>query len=63
MLKKIFTFNKEFDTLNPGEFDNKYKDIKYFGIKKDSFNELRSQVIVLYYNSEDDFAVILKTNE
>ena len=63
MLKKVFTFDKEFDTLDSAKFDDKYNDIEYFWINYDSFDGLRSQVKVLYYNSEDDFAVILKTNE
>lgn len=63
MLKKVFKFAKSFDNLDPAKFDEKYDNIKYFGIDDDSNYELRSQVKVLYYNSEDDFAVILKTNE
>jgi hypothetical protein len=30
MLKKVFTFDKEFDTLDPAKFDDKYNDIEYF---------------------------------
>jgi hypothetical protein len=63
MLKKVFKFAKAFDIYDPGMFDDKYDNIKYFGIKSSSPDELRSQVKVLYYNSEDDFAVILTTNE
>ena len=63
MLKKVFKFVKAFDIYDPGMFDDKYDNIKYFGIKSSSPGELRSQVKVLYYNSEDDFAVILTTNE
>lgn len=63
MLKKVFKFAKTFDNLDPAKFDEKYDNIKYFWIDDDSNYELRSQVKVLYYNSEDDFAVSLETNE
>ena len=63
MLKKIFKFTQAFDKWDPEPFDDKYENIKYFWIKASSSSNLDSQVDVLYYNSEDDFAVILKTNE
>ena len=63
MLKKVFNFENDFDELENGTFGTKYKDIKYFGINEDSNYKLYSQVEVLYYNSETDFAVILNTKE
>ena len=63
MLKKVFKFAKAFDKLDPEPFDDKYENIKYFWIKGSSSSSLYSQVDVLYYNSEDDFAVSLETNE
>ena len=63
MLKKVFNFEKEFDELDKWYFDDKYKDIEYFWIDSDSSHKLYSQVNVLYYNSEDDFAVSLITKE
>ena len=63
MLKKIFKFAQAFDKLDPEPFDDKYENIKYFWIKSSSSSSLYSQVDVLYYNSEDDFAVSLTTNE
>ncbi len=63
MLKKVFNFEKEFDVLDKWNFDGKYKDIEYFWIDDDSSSELYSQVNVLYYNSDNDFAVILETKE
>lgn len=63
MLKKEFNFKNDFDELENGSFGEKYKDIKYFGIDKKSNSKLYSQVEVLYYNSENDFAVILNTKE
>lgn len=63
MLKKVFNFEKEFDILDKWDFNGKYKDIEYFWINRDSSYELYSQVDVLYYNSDNDFAVVLKTKE
>ena len=63
MLKKEFNFENDFDELKNGSFGEKYKDIKYFGIDKNSNSKLYSQVKVLYYNSESDFSVILNTKE
>jgi len=63
MLKKEFQFEKAFEELENGKFGN-YENVKYFGIKKSSeSDELRNQVKVLFYNSKDDFAIILKTKQ
>ena len=63
MLKKEFQFEKSFEELENGKFAD-YENISFFGINKDSKNEeLRNQVVVLYYNSKDDFAIKLKTKE
>ena len=63
MLKKEFQFEKAFDELQDGKF-GKYDNVKYFGINKNNKNEeLRKQVVVLYYNSKDDFAIKLKTKQ
>jgi len=63
MLYKKFKFENKFDELKNGMFGTKYKDIKYFGIDGSSDEKLYSQVDVLYYNSEKDFAIILNTEE
>lgn len=63
MLKKEFNFKNDFDELENGTFGENYKDIKYFGIDKNSSSNLYSQVEILYYNSESDFAIILNTKE
>ena len=63
MLKKIFKFENVFDQLDAWKFADKYNGIKYFWIKKSSNSSLHNQVYVFYYNSEDDFAVALKTKE
>lgn len=63
MLKKEFKFEKAFEELEEGNFEN-YNNVKYFGIKEDSEkDELRNQVSVLYYNSKEDFAIKLKTKQ
>ena len=63
MLKKIFKFENEFDELDNWKFNNKYNNIKYFWIDNDSSGKLYKQVYVYYYNSDEDFAVALKTKE
>lgn len=61
MLKKEFEFEYEFDTLENSVFADKYPNIKYFGIKNSTKDEVKNQVEVLYYNSKSDFAIKLKT--
>ena len=63
MLKKIFNFENAFDELDKWNFNGKYNNIEYFWIKWNSENTLRNQVYVYYYNSDDNFAVALKTKE
>ena len=63
MLKKIFKFENVFDQLDNWKFADKYKNIKYFWINRDSDSRLYRQVYVYYYNSDEDFAVALKTKE
>ena len=62
MLKKEFRFEKAFEELEKGRF-GKYNNVEYFGIKDDDTDELKKQVIVLYYNSSNDFAIKLKTKQ
>ena len=61
MLYRKFEFLQEFDKLDNGKFGNKYNDVKYFGIDKNTKNSVGNQIKVLYYNSRDDFAVIVNT--
>lgn len=61
MLYRKFEFLKEFDKLENGDFGNKYKDVKYFGIDKNTKDSVGNQIDVLYYNSKDDFAIIVNT--
>lgn len=60
MLKKDFEYAKQFDKLDNGTFE-KYNNVRYFGITGRTKDQVREQVEVLYYNSEDDFAVKIKT--
>ncbi len=60
MLYREFEFEKEFDKLSDGKF-GEYTGIKYFGIDKNTKDKVGNQIDVLYYNSKDDFAVILNT--
>ena len=63
MLKKIFKFENVFDQLDNWKFAEKHYNIKYFWIKWSSDSSLYKQVYVYYYNSDDNFAVALKTKE
>ena len=60
ILKKEFEFPKQFTELQNGKVGN-YENVKYFGIKSSTDENVREQVEVLYYNSKDDFAIKLKT--
>lgn len=61
MLYRKFEFLQEFDKLENGKFSNKYDNIQYFGIDKNTKDSVRNQIDVLYYNSKDDFAIIVNT--
>ena len=60
MLKKKFEYPKEFNKLENGTFEQ-YDNIRYFGIDAKTENEVREQIEVLYYNSEDNFALKINT--
>lgn len=62
MLKKEFEFPKVFTKLGEGTFGDR-QTATYFGIDKTTKSEVKNQVKVLYYNSEDDFAVKLLTKQ
>lgn len=61
MLYRKFEFLQEFDKLDNDKFGNEYKDVEYFGIDKNTENSVGNQITVLYYNSKDDFAVLINT--
>lgn len=63
MLKRNFKFEYPFDIITEeGAFKN-YMNVKYFGIDKNSSENLRDQVEVLYHNDDSDFAVKLETKD
>lgn len=62
MLKKDFKFLTAFDKLKPARFANTKGKVDYFGIDKNSESILRQTVRVLFYNSEDDFALSIRTD-
>ncbi len=64
MLKKKFEFENKFTKLNNGRFGS-YENVKYFGTDNDTDYIVKNQIKVLYYNSENEFAIKLytKTND
>lgn len=62
MLKKDFKFITAFDKLKPARFSKFFGKVNYFGIDENSDKILDDMVTVLFYDSEDDFAVSIKTN-
>lgn len=58
MLKKDFKFNYKFTELEEGEFNGK-GSARYFGAKASSEKQIKNQVNILYYENEDDFAIVL----
>lgn len=60
-LKKCFEYEHKFDELESGTFGKSKKDIDYFGITNKSSEYLRMQVKVLFYNSENDYAIMIHT--
>ena len=60
MLYREFEYENEFDKLPDGTF-GEYTGIKYFGIDKNTKDKVGNQIDVLYYNSKDDFAIVLNT--
>lgn len=78
MLKKEFNYLEKFPTLSDGFFGSKEEKesyaslneqdflkniVKYFGIDPTTGQEASKNIEVLFYNSESDFAVKLKTQE
>ena len=63
MLKKDFEFLEKFAKLDDGKFKGSEEDVKYFGIKDDSFFGLRQSLDVLFYDNPKNFAVALKTKQ
>lgn len=61
MLYRKFEFLEKFDKLDNGEFGNKYDNVEYFGIDGSTKNSVGNQIKVLYYNSQEDFAILINT--
>lgn len=62
MLYREFEYKSKFSVLDNAKF-GEYEDIKYFGVNKNSKEAVRKQIEVLFYNSENDFAVKIKTKD
>ena len=60
ILYREFEYKQRFTVLENSNFGN-YEDVKYFGVASNSSSEVRNQIIVLFYNSKDDFAIKLTT--
>lgn len=63
ILKKEFNYLEEFQRLEDGTFGSSDQNVKYFGIIPHVIDEARKNIGVLFYNSEEDFAIKLKTRE
>lgn len=64
MLKKDFQFLQAFDKLSPQAFgDDRDSTVEYFGINSDSNKKLYKNVEVMFYKSNNDFAVKLFTKD
>ena len=61
MLYRKFEFLQEFDKLDNDKFGNEYENVRYFGIDKNTKDSVGNQIRVLYYNSKDDFAILINT--
>lgn len=65
MLNKSFSFPKPFDKITQDniKFNGGNKNIKLFGIKNSSSEELNDNVKVMFYNTYQDFGVRINTIE
>lgn len=61
MLKKDFKFTYKFTKLENGKFNNA-ENVKFFGAPADANNEIKNQVNILYYENQDDFAIVLHSD-
>lgn len=63
MLKKEFNYLEEFPTLASDTFGESKEKVKYFGLRPDTSQVASKNIEVLFYNSDEDFAIKLKTQE
>ena len=62
MLYRKFDYKNKFDQLESGNFGgSKYDNVNYFGIDQNTNENVGSQIKVLYYNSQSDFALLINT--
>ena len=58
--KKIIDLKNMFETWGQWKFSSFFEDIKYFGVNCNT-NKQYEQVKILYYNSDNDFAISITT--
>lgn len=63
MLKKEFNYLERFPTLKDNTFGDSEEKVKYFGIEPDTEQDASKNIEILFYNSKEDFAIKLKTQE
>lgn len=62
MLYRKFEYLKEFDYIENGTFKDR-NDIESFGLVDSTDNSVGNQIDVLYYKSNDDFAILINTKD
>lgn len=60
MLYREFKFAHKFQKLKNNKFKD-YSNIRYFGLNRNSEEEIRKQIKVLFYSDADNFALSIKT--
>ena len=63
MLKKEFNYLEKFPTLSNNTFGDSEEKVKYFGVEPDTSQIASKNVEILFYNSNENFAIKLKTQE
>lgn len=63
MLKKEFNYLEKFPTLSDNTFGDSEEKVMYFGIEPNTSRNASKNVEILFYNSKEDFAIKLKTQE
>lgn len=62
MLYRQFEYLKEFDYIENGTFKDR-QDVESFGLLDSTDNSVGNQIDVLYYKSNDDFAILINTKD
>ena len=62
MLYRKFEYLKEFDSIENGIFKDR-QDVESFGLVDSTDNSVGNQIDVLYYKSNDDFAILINTKD